>query len=292
MRLLVLGGTGQVGHELLGRLSDLGQVHAPSHAALDLADAGALRRTVVDLSPCVVVNAAAITDVDRCESRPALALRINTAAVAVIGEACRSTGGALIHLSTDYVFDGELGRPYVEDDATAPVNFYGASKLAAERVLGALEAPAIVLRTSWVFSTRRPCFVTRVLERARRDRVLRAPSRQVGSPTFCRDLAVAIAAIARRLAPDPASAIAALGGIYHAAGAGSASRLDLARAVVDLYPRREELVVEEVADGVSPPAPGAARRPGATPLDCAKLERVFGLRLPPWRDALARALAT
>ncbi len=286
MRVLLFGASGQVGGELRPLLAEDHEVVAPSRAAVDLRTSGALRVCVNDVRPDLVVVAAAMTDVDRAEREPALAEQINTTAVRTIAESCAARGAALLHLSTDFVFAGDLERPYREDDDVGPVNTYGRTKLAGERAaLDACER-TIVVRTSWVQSLRRPCFVTRMLERARTTHTLIAADDQIGSPTMAIDLAVALRALVR--AAGASVGWGALAGVYHAAGSGQASRLELVEALLEVHPDRESLRARTVVGKPASSFVTEAPRPLRTPLDCTKLERTFGVRLPAWRDGLAR----
>jgi dTDP-4-dehydrorhamnose reductase len=195
-----------------------------------------------------------------------------------------------VHLSTDYVFDGRAVRPYREEDAPCPLGVYGRSKLAGEHALGAIEAPAVVLRTAWLYSLRRPSFVSTILRLGAARSELRVVDDQLGSPTFCRDLAAVLALWLRQLGPQPADAIDALRGVYHLAGDGVASRHELATAAVALHPRREALAVRRIVPIASADFRQRAPRPRYGALDCGLFAARFGLRLPPWREALARAL--
>jgi dTDP-4-dehydrorhamnose reductase len=291
MRVVVLGGTGQVGSELLPALSTFAEVIAPARAAVRLEDRDGLRRFLDEARPDVVVNAAAWNDVDGAEGDEAGALAINRDAVALLGEAARAGGFGLIHYSTDFVFDGEKGAPYVEDDAVSPLGAYARSKVEGERALHAVDAPAIVLRTAWVYSVRAKSFVSAILAAARRREELRVVADQVGHPTFARDLAVATALLLRGVERAPFEAIRDARGVYHAAGGGATSRFELARAALALDPRASEHVVKRVLPVGSDEYPLPARRPREVILDGEKLRARFGLALPPWQDALRRALA-
>jgi dTDP-4-dehydrorhamnose reductase len=290
MKILLFGREGQVGWELRPLLERRGDVLAPSRAEADIGDVEGLRRFLLRERPRIIVNATAYNEVDRAESEPDAALRINRDAVAVLGEHGKHHGAALIHYSTDFVFDGLKGAPYVETDPTNPLSAYGRSKRAGEEALLGLEAPALVLRTAWVYSTRRKSFVSAILKLARERKELKVVSDQTGNPTFCRDLAEATARLFDALGKDPVGAAAEYRGIYHAAGRGACSRYELAQAILELDPKRPEHVAERIEPVTSDAFPAPARRPSFAPLDCGKLERRFGITLPPWRDALARAL--
>ena len=290
MRILLLGARGQVGHELAGALASFAEVASSSPPSASL-DAETVRPLVELTRPDVVVNAAAYTDVDGAERDPEAAHAVNARLVAALGEEMLRRRGALVHFSTDFVFDGEKGAPYEEADEPRPLGEYGRSKLAGERALIELGAPAVILRTSWVYSLRRKSFVTTMLRLAREKEELAIVTDQIGSPTFCRDLAQSVALILYGGRADVVESLRAARGIYHLAGAGSVSRYDLARAILELDPRKSEQRVRTVRPITAAEFPLPARRPRATPLGTEKAFRQWGVRLPPWRDALARALA-
>ncbi|RMF81743.1 MAG: dTDP-4-dehydrorhamnose reductase, partial [Nitrospirae bacterium] len=194
MRILLTGSRGQVGWELARALAPLGEVVALDHAALDLEDEGAVRRAVREARPRVVVNAAAYTAVDRAESEPERAMRINGEAPGWLAQEAAACGAALVHYSTDYVFDGRKPAPYVESDPPAPLNAYGRSKLAGERAVAAAGVPHLILRTSWVYAARGRNFPRTILRLARERDLLRVVDDQVGAPTWARWIAGATAA--------------------------------------------------------------------------------------------------
>jgi dTDP-4-dehydrorhamnose reductase len=290
MEIVLLGSAGQVGLALSGMLGSFARVTAFDQDTLDIADTGALRSALRAARPAVVVNAAAFTDVDGAERDEATATRVNGDAVAALGEECRSLRAGLVHYSTDFVFDGRASRPYREDDATAPLGAYGRSKLAGEQALTASSAPAVVLRTAWVYSPRRRSFVASILRLARERETLRIVSDQVGSPTFAGDLACATALLVYGVRKDPFGALDDARGIYHLAGGGVATRHELATATIASDPNASEHRVRLVEPVSTSEYPLPAPRPAFAPLDCEKFERRFGIALPPWREALARAL--
>jgi len=292
VKILLLGRNGQLGHELRGPLACIGDTVARSREEADLADIASLRRALDEAGPDVVVNAAAHTDVDGAERDPEAARKINRDGVAFLGEEAKKRRFALVHVSTDFVFDGEKKTPYVETDEPRPVNAYGQSKLEGERALEELGAPAIVLRTAWVYSLRRKSFVTAILRAAREREELRVVADQVGNPTFCRDLAQAIAMIVYALRDDVFASFDELRGVYHLAGEGEVSRYDFARAILELDPKREEQRVQKVLPIASNEYPLPARRPAYSSLSSAKIHEALGIRLPHWRDALERAFAS
>lgn len=290
MRVLLLGADGQVGHELRGPLATFADVVPFGRVDLDLADLDAVRAALARVSPDVVVNTVAYNEVDRAEADPAGARRLNGEAVAVLGEQAKARGFGLVTFSTDFVFDGESDRPYVETDAPAPLSVYGASKLEGERALAAIDAPALVLRTAWVWSLRRKSFVSTILKLAREREVLKVVDDQVGSPTSARDLAIAVALVLFDARRDPRAYFAEHAGVHHLAGSGQASRHALAVAALELDPRRDEHHVRAVEPVPSSTFPTPARRPRFSALDCSRTKARLGVELPPWRDALGRML--
>ena len=291
MKIFLLGADGQLGHELGGALGCCAEVVPATEADFDMTDPDALRRALASASPDVVVNAAAYTDVDGAERAPEAAMRVNADAVRVLGEEARRARQLLVHYSTDFVFDGRKATAYVEEDPPAPLGAYGRSKLRGEQALAELGAPAIVLRTAWLYSLRRKSFVSQMLKLARERTSLRVVADQVGSPTFCRDLAQATALLLHGLRGASAEAVGAAHGVYHLAGDGACSRYELAKAAIELDPRRAEHQLRELEPIPSEAYPLPAARPKHAPLDCGKAQRRFGIRLPPWRESLARALA-
>lgn len=291
VKILLFGENGQLGHELKGALGQWAEVIAPTRRESDLTDVDATRALVQKTRPDVIVNASAYTDVDRAEQEPAVAHLVNGRIPEMLGEEARRLGAGLVHFSTDFVFDGEKGAPYTEADVPRPLGAYGRSKLAGEKALIELDAPAIVFRTAWVYSLRRKSFVTTMLRLARERETLQVVTDQVGSPTFCRDLAKTVTSILHTMGSNAAATIHDARGIYHLAGGGSVSRYDWTRAILDLDPRKSEHKTKSVVPIQTKDFPLPAQRPLATPLDCAKAHARFGAALPEWRDALARALS-
>ncbi|MET0592109.1 MAG: dTDP-4-dehydrorhamnose reductase [Polyangiaceae bacterium] len=291
MRILLLGARGQVGYELLGALAPFAELATSSRADASL-DADRVKPLIEEARPDVIVNATAYTDVDGAEREPDVAHSVNARLVAALGEAAKKKNAALVHISTDFIFDGEKGSPYVETDAPTPLGEYGRSKLAGEKLLTEMDAPAIVLRTAWVYSLRRKSYVTTMLRLAREKEDLGVVTDQIGSPTFCRDLAQAIALILYGARANVVASLREARGIYHLAGTGSVSRYDWTRAILELDPRTSEHRVKALRPILAADFPLPAKRPRATPLDSSKAFATWGVRLPPWRDALARALSS
>ena len=291
MKVVVLGSGGQVGRALLGAVGLFADVVAFDRGSLDVGDLAAVRAVVRRERPQVVVNASAYTDVDGAERDEAGATRVNADAVAVLGEECMAIRAGLVHYSTDFVFDGAASRPYAEDDPTGPLNAYGRSKLAGENALVAMQAPAMIFRTAWVYTLGRKSFVSAILRLARERETLRIVADQVGSPTFAWDLAGATALFLFGARSDAYAKFDAQRSVYHLAGGGATSRFELARAVIELDPKKSEHRVQHLEPIATSEYPLPALRPPYTPLDCAKARAALGIALPEWRASLARALA-
>ena len=287
LRILQYGTTGQVGRELLRQAPahDVA-VTALSRAEADLADPEAAARHVRRVKPDLVILAAAYTAVDQAESEPGLAHEINGEAPAAIAAACAAEGAALVHFSTDYVFDGTKGAPYVEEDAAAPLSVYGASKLSGERMARAACPRAAVLRTSWVVSAHGRNFVKTMLRLAHEGQPLKVVDDQFGRPTAAADLAGFVLRQAPRWADAPAGDPAF--GLFHFANADEASWRGFAQAIFEMALGAEAPTVAAIATA---DRPSPAERPLRGTLDTGKLERVFGERPRPWREPLAEILA-
>lgn len=283
MRLLLLGGSGQLGEEFRAAAACRNvEVVAPPRDVLDLRDQATIAGHIAAASWGAVVNAAAYTDVDRAESEEAAAVAINSEVPSRLALETARSGIPLVHISTDYVFDGSKGAPYFEQDPVAPLNAYGRSKLAGERAVSAANPRHIILRTSWLYSPFRRNFVKTMLRLARERDRLTIVADQRGCPTAARDLAGACLAIALRCACEPAGVPY---GIYHYAGGGEATWFDLARTIVEMangrLGRAPEIVPIATAD-----YPTAALRAPDTRLDCTAVVRHFGVEVRPWRAAL------
>lgn len=287
MRILVTGVRGQVGFELLATLDPLGEVIPADHATLDLTRPDQIRSVVREVRPDLIVNPAAYTAVDRAESEPELCHAVNAIAPGVLAEEAEQLGAALLHYSTDYVFDGSGSAPWREDDAPAPLNTYGASKLAGEQAVLARCSQALVLRTSWVYGMRGSNFLLTMLRLAQQRDTLQVVADQIGAPTWSRQIAETTAAlIALQVATgDGGSRLRCAPGILHLACAGTTSWAGFAREIFRLAGR-----TTEVLDIPASAYPTTAQRPANSRLDCSRLEGLLGLPMPTWQAALARCL--
>jgi len=290
MKILLLGKNGQLGWELQRCLAPLGEVRALDYPEIDLANRDSLRDSIRANKPEVIVNATAYTAVDRAESESELAYAINAAGPAAIAEEAKSLGAALIHFSTDYVFDGTKGKPYIETDTPNPLSVYGKSKLAGEQAIQSIGGAYLILRTAWVYSTRRDSFISKVLQWARQNETLKIVDDQVSNPTWARMLAQATALSLARAGNNFYPWLAGRKGLYHLAGDGVASRLDWARKILELDPHRDEQVCKEILPALTSDFPTPAQRPLFSALDCDHFTATFGLRLPAWESALQMAM--
>lgn len=291
MKILLIGNNGQLGWELHRSLASLGELTAVDFPEVNLADAASTRRLVRNTTPDLIVNSAAYTAVDKAEVEPELCRAVNSIAPGVLAEEANAIKAALIHFSTDYVFDGAKTNPYVESDRPNPQNTYGKSKLEGEQAVQKADGAALILRTSWVYSTRTGGFVNKILQWSRQQSSMRVVIDQVASPTWCRLLAEITAQVAAMGAHDILDFIGEHKGIYHLAGNGHASRWEWAKAILDLDPHKEQQVVVELNQALTAEFPTPAKRPVYSSLDCTRFELVFGLRLPDWQIALKLAMA-
>lgn len=290
MKILLFGKIGQLGWELQRALQPLGQVIALEYPEIDMANSVSIREAVRQNQPNVVINATAYTAVDKAESEQELAYAINATGPGVLAEEARNLNAVLIHYSTDYVFDGAKGQPYVETDATNPLNVYGKSKLAGEQAIQAAGGAHLIFRTAWVYSTRRDSFVGKVLQWARQNSNLKIVSDQVSNPTWARMLAETTALLIARSAANPAAYFHKYSGVYHLAGSGYTSRFEWAQEILKNDPQRDEQIVGTLEAALTKDFPTPAQRPLFSVLDCTRFEEAFDLSLPEWRAALRMAM--
>jgi dTDP-4-dehydrorhamnose reductase len=290
MRILLLGNTGQLGWELERALAPLGELVAVDYPQVNLADSKGTREFFSTVAPQVVVNATAYTAVDRAENERDVAMAVNRDGTGLLAEQALRLGAVLIHYSTDYVFDGEKGTPYLETDTPHPLNVYGESKLAGEKAVEQVGGSYLILRTSWVYSLRRDSFVTKVLAWGRQQRQLKLVADQVSNPTWCRMLAEVNAQLLARAGDDFYGWILARKGLYHLAGDGYASRIEWGKAILENDPKRDEQIVEQIIPAKTAEFPTPAQRPLFSVLNCEHFSQTFGLRLPSWQAALKLAM--
>lgn len=289
MRILLLGGNGQVGRELRRSLAPLGELVVATRdgidadVAVDFDASVSLARLIHDVGADVVVNAAAYTAVDKAETDADAAFRINSEAPAAIAAACAETHALLIHYSTDYVFDGSASRPYREDDATSPLGVYGASKLAGEQAIRASGVRHVILRTAWVYASHGRNFLLTMLRLAGEREELRVVADQSGTPTSAAWIADATAELLRHGVAEA--------GTWHLVASGETSWHGFASAIVEdahalgLLARMPTVTPIATADFPTP-----AIRPASSVLDTTRLRNDFGIVPADWRDGLRATL--
>jgi dTDP-4-dehydrorhamnose reductase len=287
-RILIIGATGQIGHELVAALAPLGEIVAPTRYELDLSEPLSIRDGLSAVRPGLVVNAAAYTAVDRAESAAAECARINADAPAFLAAECKRRNVALIHFSTDYVFDGSSKRPYVETDATAPLNVYGRTKRAGEEGVAAAEGASLIFRTSWIYGVRGSNFARTMLRLAHEKQTLDVVNDQAGSPTSAISVARGVASVLQSIRANADenwfSAIQPVAGIYHMTAAGATTWYEFAVSVLLDDPRADDQTCRKVTPIRTADYPTPARRPLYSVLDNSKLMSQFGVRLPSWQD--------
>jgi dTDP-4-dehydrorhamnose reductase len=287
MKIVLLGSQGQVGQELQKTLAGRGEVVCLSRQELNLADLDQIVETLGALRPQVVVNAAAYTAVDKAETESELAHCINGKAPGLLAEVARRCGAGMIHLSTDYVFNGAKNTPYEETDTTDPLGVYGHSKRAGEIAVLQAHDQAVVLRTAWVYGAAPTArnFVKTMLRVGPERGLVKVVVDQVGAPTWAYDIAEAVSGL---VAPVQGGA----GGIYHFASSGVASWFDFAIAI---FEEAQALgLIKDLPEVVPIPTseyPLPAQRPAYSVLSCQRISQLLGRRPPYWRDSLRRMLA-
>jgi len=297
MKILLIGREGQVAWELRRTLACLGEVVALDRRSiplsLDLADADSIRKAAETVKPNLIVNAAAYTAVDKAEQDQATAYAVNATALGFLAEEAKKLGAGIIHYSTDYVFPGDASVPYRETDATGPNSVYGAGKLAGEQAITDSGIPHYILRTAWVYGNRGGNFLLTMLRLMRERELVRVVNDQLGSPTWSRMIAEATALIIAQSLENGRFVPGDRSGIYHLTNGGQTSWFGFAQAI------REE----GIASGLLPETcariggipsseyPTPAKRPAYSVLNNTKLDEVFNLRLPEWREALGLCVA-
>jgi dTDP-4-dehydrorhamnose reductase len=297
--ILLVGSSGQVGRELQRTLVPLGDVIAASRSsgdietpaasiALDLTDVSEVRRAVRAIRPSLIVNAAAYTDVDRAETEIEAAEAVNAIAPGVLAEEAQRAGAALVHYSTDYIFDGSGRRPWREEDPAAPLNVYGRTKLAGEVAVQRSGAAHLILRIAWIYSPHGRNFVKTMLRLAAERSEVRVVSDQMGAPTSARRVAAITAQILAQAGDDPVRFFRERGGALHVGAAGEATWRDVAIEVFRLA-RDAGLPVRvgQVVPIATAEYRRAALRPLNSRLDCSRLRERFCLEMPHWKRDLA-----
>lgn len=283
-RILLIGSTGQLGKELQQTLAPKGDIIAVGRPTIDLTQLDSLRRVMRLVQPDLAINVAAYTAVDKAESEPELAKAINAIAPIILAQEAQQLGATLIHISTDYVFDGNQSHPYRENNQTNPLSVYGQTKLAGEQAIREQWPHYLILRTSWVYGTYgKSNFVKTMLRLGAEREEIRVVADQIGSPTWAGDLAQAIAQII---------ATAEIAGTYHYTNSGVASWYDFAVAIFEeAHQLGFPLKVQRVIPITTADYPTAAQRPAYSVLSCEKISSVLGTPPPHWRQGLRKMLA-
>ena len=304
-RILLTGKSGQVGAELATVLPRLGEVIALDHQQLDLSKPDDIRRTIQEIRPLLIVNAAAYTAVDQAEKEEAIAQAINADAPALMAEEAKKIGAGLLHYSTDYVFDGSKQVPYDEDDQPNPISVYGKTKLAGEQAIRDAGVPHLIFRTAWVYGTRGRNFLLTILRLATQREELRIVNDQIGAPTWCREIARGTASVLGRLADERRGALtlAEARGVYHMSAAGVTTWYDFAQAILGEASHAppnlpwlaaatggRALIANRIRPITTAEYPTLARRPAYSVLSNSRLARRFGIQLSDWRTQLHSAV--
>ncbi len=286
MKILIIGQHGQVSRALQKRLGDLGELIVPGRDQLDLTQPEQIRQQVRALRPDLSINAAAHTAVDQAESKPELAFAINATAPGVFAELALELGVPLIHYSTDYVFDGSKTSPYTETDTPHPLSVYGASKLAGEQAISAVNGQHLILRTSWVYSNHGRNFLLTMQRLLQEKPHLRIVADQIGAPTWAGTIASSTRALIERWQSGQPGAW----GTYHLTAQGETSWFGFAQAIAEhLQAQHKTCASLEAIPSRDYPTP--ATRPLNSRLDCRLLQQQWQVSQPDWRDALRECLA-
>jgi len=287
--ILLTGVNGQVGFELARSLQGLGTVIAPGSNELDLSDLEQVRRVVREMKPSLIVNPAAYTAVDKAETDVDAAMRLNAEAPAVLAEEAKRLGAALVHYSTDYVFDGAKDGAYVEGDRVNPINVYGRSKLAGEQAIGAVGGAHLIFRTSWVYGMRGKNFLLTMLRLGAEREELSVVADQLGAPTWSNTIATSTAhVLSQAIASDGESWWREHSGVYHLTSGGGTSWHGFAEAIFEVSNLARKPVVKPVPASAYPTP---ASRPANSSMSNDKLAAAFGVRAPDWREALQLCMA-
>lgn len=284
MKILVTGHGGMLAQALVPALRHAGLiVMGMGRAECDITQAAAVRQVLERHRPDIVINTAAYTAVDQAECEPEKAFAVNRDGVAYLAETCRVLEETLIHVSTDYVFDGQGHRPYRKDDATAPLGVYGQSKWEGEEAVRARHREHLILRTAWLYGSHGANFVTTMLRLGQDRSVLRVVHDQQGCPTWCRDVAAVLVALCQRVRQDKTTMP---WGTYHYCSAGQTTWFHFARTIFAEARALAPLAVPTVVPIPTAAYPTLAWRPANSVLNCAKIQSAFGIVPPPWEQSL------
>lgn len=287
MRILLLGNTGQLGSELNELLPQLGELTALDYPQIDMADEDRMRALLRRVSPDAIINATAYTAVDEAERDVELAEAINVRGVRQLAKYARKKDALLIHYSTDYVFDGKKGSPYIESDFPNPLGVYGRTKLQGEEAIKAEGGTYLIFRTSWVYSLRNQSgFVQKALAWSRQHETLRIVDDQISNPTWAKMLAELTVQVLEK-GIDYAKE---RNGLYHLAGGGYCSRLDWAKEILALDPKKDEQKTRQILPAKSADFPTPAQRPTFSGLNVDFFQDTFEIEIPNWQESLQLAM--
>jgi len=306
-KILLTGKGGQVGSELHCFLPTLGDLVAPDRRELDLLDPDSIRLVVRNIRPQLIVNAAAYTAVDAAESDEANARAVNAIAPAVLAEEAKKLDAAIVHYSTDYVFDGAKAAPYEEMDPANPISVYGKTKLAGEQAIRNTGVPHLIFRTAWVYATRGRNFLLTILRLATEKEELRIVRDQIGAPTWSLEIAAATTKIVAQVVErgSATSAFSEVSGTYHLTAAGETTWYDFARAIIEEASHTSQsipwfaaatsgrpLATRHIIPITAQEYPTAAARPAYSVLSNSRVVQKFGVVLPDWRTQMQRCFVS
>jgi len=286
MKILLLGSNGQLGYEATRTLFCFGELVAVDYPDIDFTRPNDIVKLINEVKPDLIYNAVAYTDVDKAELEPEKAMLVNCHTPGEIAIYCKKFNIPLIHFSTDYVFDGEKGELYTEEDIPNPINVYGKSKLSGEQAILQSRCPGIIFRTSWVYSMRTGGFVKKFIGWAQNNEVLKIVDDQIGNPTWARMLAILSSKMIGNLREETLDLFNQTGGIYHMAGGGHTSRFEWTKSILNYLSKDQSVIVKEILSAKSAEFPTRAPRPMFSALNCEKFEKTFSLKIPHWETSL------
>ncbi len=293
MRILILGPSGQVGHELAVNASKIAEVITAGRSDADIImnplDSVSLEKLFDDSRPNIVINAIAYTAVDNAESDQEQAFLLNSDLPGALADLCEKNNCLLIHYSTDFVFDGTKRQPWSENDATHPLSVYGRSKLAGEKAIEISNSAYIILRTSWVYGVRGSNFLLTMLRLGREREALSVVDDQIGSPTCSYDIAMATIDLCQYYIEQP-DTVKSHKGTYHLTSSGSCSWYEFAKSIFEKAKQKKLLALIELTPISSAEYPTAATRPAYSVLNCDKLAKIFNISVPNWKDLLQQCI--
>ena len=285
-KILLIGRNSQIGWELKRSLGPLGEVIAVDRQTMDLAEFDTIRQVIRRIKPNLIINTAAYTLVDKAETEPWLAQKINGDAPGIIAEEAKRIRAAVIHYSTDYVFDGTASTPYGEGDSTNPLNVYGNTKRAGELATRAVDVPHLIFRTSWVYGTRGRNFLLTILRLIREREELQVVNDQIGSPTWSRMIAEITSQILALGISDPVGYLQQQRGVYHMTAGGQTSWYGFAQMITENSPYKSDQKLRNLVPITTDQYPTPARRPAYSVMDNTKMISTFGLSMSNWEECL------